>query len=278
MDEHGTFEDLSPEQQRMLTALLEELSTFPVPEMIFRCAQIVGVDPANQADVERMDAAGAGAWAYDRMLSYLVRLRSLVEEQRQIGKQIREFKQHPDPRNEEEVDVAAWARVMAPRLAGDQEVILNFISVSVQHIRSLLKVVAEAVGYDIPAEDLAFLDEFRHLRNHFEHWHNRLPGKANETTLIKRTETAEGYRIQGGLEGDAQNRIIVIEPTKPGPVTHAVEVTDPGMARVEKIVRETDEKVKALALEGVRTYFIAHPEIIPSPKDIPQDLLFSAGG
>jgi hypothetical protein len=141
-----------------------------------------------------------------------------------------------------------------------------------------LKVVAEAVAYDIPPEDLAFLDEFRHLRNHFEHWYNRLPGKANETSLIKRPEIAEVYRIQGGLEVDAQNRIIVIEPTKSGPVTHAVEVTDPGMARVETIVRETDEKVKALALERVRAYFIAYPEIIPSPENIPQDLLFSAGG
>src|SRR5215207_3300917 len=130
MDDQRTIEDLTPEQQGELTALLDALATFPVPETIFRCAQIVGVDPANQADVERMDAAGSGAWAYDRLISYLVRLRALVKEQRQIGRQIRAFMQHPDPTSEEEVDAAAWARVMAPRLAGDQEVILNFISVS----------------------------------------------------------------------------------------------------------------------------------------------------
>src|SRR5215210_3491909 len=145
MDDQRTFGDLTPEQQGKLTVLLEALATFPVPERIFRCAQIVGIDPANQADVERMDAAGSGAWAYDRMLSYLVRLRSLVEDHRLVGRQIRAFMQHPAPTSEEEVDAAAWARVMAPRLAGDQEVILNFISVSVQHIRSLLQVVAEAV-------------------------------------------------------------------------------------------------------------------------------------
>ena len=81
-----------------------------------------------------------------------------------------------------------------PHLAGQQEIVLNFFTISIQHIHSLLKVVAEAVGYDIDPDDDAFFRKFRPLRNHFEHWSERLPGKTGEVGLITKTVTAYGYR------------------------------------------------------------------------------------
>lgn len=94
---------------------------------------------------------------------------------------------------------------------------------------------------------------------------------------MTKTLTEDEYRVQGGLQGDDKDRIIVIEPKKSGPVTHVVDVTNEGMARIEKIAQETSIRVKDLSIQQVRMHFIAHPENIPSPEDIPQDLLIKVG-
>lgn len=278
MDGEITIAELGAEQRARLIALLDKLGTFPVPETIVRCVEVVGVDPTVEADRLRMDAAMAGAWAHDRLLLYLDRLRSLNEERIQLGDAIRKLQQHPYPTNDAEVEAAAWARVMAPHLAGKQEIVVNFFCVSVQHIRSLLKVIAAAVRYEIPPDDLSFLDEFRFLRNHFEHWYDRLPGKTNETGLVTKTLTADEYRVRGGLQTDEKGRFIVIEPKKTGLVTHVVDVTNEGLARVERIVQATSAKVKELAIERVRAHYLADPRDIPSAESVRDDLLIRVGG
>src|SRR5215203_1265499 len=73
MTNQQTFDDLTPEQQAQLTALLEKLETFPVSERIVRCEEAIG-DSTSEADRIRIDAAMAAAWAYNRMLLYLERL------------------------------------------------------------------------------------------------------------------------------------------------------------------------------------------------------------
>ena len=166
---------------------------------------------------------------------------------------------------------------MAPRLAGKQEIVVHFFCISVQHIRSLLIIVAEAVGYEIPPDDLKFLDEFRHLRSHYEHWYDRLPGKTNEVGLIAKAQTATKYWIRGGLQTDGKDRIIVIEPKKSGPVTHVVVVTNDGMARIERIASDARVNVKERAMERVRAHYTAAPQNIPSPNTISDDLIITVG-
>src|SRR5680860_838559 len=108
------MDTLTPEKQAQLTALIDELDTFPLYVRIVRCEEAMGLDPTVEADRDRMDAALAGAWAFDRLLLYLNRLRSLNDERMQFGDAIRELKRHPYPSTAEEVDAAARARVLAP--------------------------------------------------------------------------------------------------------------------------------------------------------------------
>lgn len=267
------------DRQAKLDALLDALRDNPTPELIVRSMDATGPDPTVPADLERVDVASAGAWAFDRMTAYLERLRSLNEERKQLGLEIDRLKRHPYPKRKEEIGEAAWARVMAPILAGKQEVVYNFFCVSVQHIRSLLIITADAVGYQIPQPDLDFLDQFRHLRNFYEHWDERLPGKNRDIALITRTMTPDEYHIRGGLRTDEKDRIIVVEPKKPFPVAHIVDVTAAGVERVERITRETWEGVKKQAIENVRAFYIANPDKdIPQPESIDQELLISVGG
>jgi hypothetical protein len=241
--------------------------------------EAIGGDPTTEAGQAAVDAAMAGAWAFDRMTSYLVRLRSLNDERMQLGTEIGRLKRHPYPTSEAEVEAAARARVTASILAGKQEVVFNFFSVCIQHIRSLLLVLAESVGYQIPQDDLDFLDRFRFLRNHYEHWYSRLPGKSGEIGLFTKRLANGEYRLRGGLQTDEKDRIVVVEPKKPVPVAHIVDVTNAGLERVERIARETAEGAKARALENVRAYYVANPDKpIPPPESVDQELLIDVGG
>jgi hypothetical protein len=277
MAEQQTFDDLTPEQQAQLTALLEKLGSFPVSERIVRCEEAIG-DSTSEADRIRIDAALAAAWAYSRMLLYLERLRRLNDERMEIGNQIRSLPRFPSPKSNEEADLEAHARVYGPHLAGQQEIVLNFFTVSIQHIHSLLKVVAEAVGYEIDPDDEAFFQKFRPLRNHFEHWYSRLPGTTGEIGLVTKTVTAYGYQVRGGLERGPNDTVIVVEPTKPIAIAHIVEANNDGVARVERIVQEANARFLELPVERVREHYINDPTNIPPPESVSDDLLFSVQG
>lgn len=95
-----TVEDLTTEQQEKLTALLDRLKDFPPAEMIVRCAEAMG-NLNSEAHRVRADTAMAAAWAHDRMLLYLVRLRFLNEERMEIGNQIRNLPRFLNPKVEE---------------------------------------------------------------------------------------------------------------------------------------------------------------------------------
>ena len=94
------MKDLGPlaaNQQARLVALLDKLGSLPTAEAIVGCAKAVGIHPGIETDRARMDAASAGAWAFDRTLMYVERLRSLNAERMQIGNEIRHLLATPYP-------------------------------------------------------------------------------------------------------------------------------------------------------------------------------------
>src|SRR5687767_3353488 len=113
MAEQQTFDDLTSDQQGQLTALLEKLETLPVSERIVRCEEAIG-NSTSAADRIRIDAALAAAWAYNRMLLYLERLRMLNGERMGIGNQIRALPRFPSPKSQKEAEAEAHARVHGP--------------------------------------------------------------------------------------------------------------------------------------------------------------------
>lgn len=95
---------------------------------------------------------------------------------------------------------------------------------------------------------------------------------------MTKTVTANGYQGTGGLERDSQDRIIVVEPTRPIVKAHIVEANSAGIARIEKIVKSSSEKFEERALQQVQDHFIANPNTIPSPNSVRGDLLLSVEG
>ncbi len=96
---------------------------------------------------------------------------------------------------------------------------------------------------------------------------------------MTKTTTADEYRIRGSLRSAGQDRVFVIDPRTSPPKTHIVDVSDEGVARVERIVQETNARVKELILERVRQHFLADPDQrIPSPDEVSNDPLIDVGG
>ncbi len=238
----------------------------------------MGADLNTEEGLKLADRVMAGAWSSQRIIPYLIELRRLNEERLRLGEAIYQQKRHPYPMHESEVVAKARAEVLASHNSGLQEVIYNLFCICIQHIRSFLRIAAEAVDYTIAPGDLEFLDKFRHLRNHYEHMYNRLPGKVNELALLTKEVTGGTYRVRGGLDVDSMGNILVIELEGGAATTHAVEVTHAGMDRIESIVDETWNQLKPFALNQVRQQFIADPSNIPPPESITQGMLLKVGG
>jgi hypothetical protein len=272
------YPGLTKEQRTQLKALLAEIDTMPTPEAIVACREAMGADLDTDEGVKLADQSMAGAWAAERIIPYLLELRELNARRLELGKTIYHHQRHPDPEHESEVVGKAQAEVFASHLSGSQEVIFNLICICVKHIRSFLKIAAESVNYTIDPDDLEFLDTYRHLRNHYEHMYNRLPGKTNELALLVKDISDGTYRVQGGLDVDSAGNILVVELKAGVATTHAVAVTQAGMQRIESIVQETWRNLKRSAVKQVRQHFIADPSNIPSPASLTQGMLFRAGG
>jgi hypothetical protein len=245
-------------QQARLKSLLAELDAHPTPEAIAYCREVMGANPDVEEGMRLIDKALTGAWAAERIIPNLVKLRTLNEERMELGNTIHQQKNHPYPTHESEVDGKAWAEVLGSHNAGAQEVVFNHFCICVKHIRSALILAAEAVGNEIDQDDLDYLDRFRHLRNHYEHLYERLPGRCNDRAYVRKEMRDGYYYVEAGLEVDENDSIIAIELKKNGPlVAHAVPVTSAGMERIAKIVLEIWESLKPYAIFQVRKYFIA---------------------
>lgn len=122
---------LTPERNAQLTALLDELARRPTYDRIVRGVEVIGFNPNVEAEVKQADAVMAASWASYRMHSYLERLRDLNEERQELGTEIRQLREHPYPQSVAEIEAYARARILAPHLSGNQEVVpTSSVSVS----------------------------------------------------------------------------------------------------------------------------------------------------
>src|SRR5690349_25164487 len=65
------MQPLTEDQQARLDALLRELATLPVPELIAEAGRLRGKPPMSEQLVNRMRSAFSGALAAQKIVSYL---------------------------------------------------------------------------------------------------------------------------------------------------------------------------------------------------------------
>lgn len=259
--------NLTDEQQSRLDALLAELETLPIPELIVEAMRIRYLDWSTDEGKSRYRTAMAGGIAAQKMMAYLLALRDFEQFRDVLGRAVHEHKSRPQPTRREDIQQYALANAVAIHNSGLQEVAIHFFCNCVMHLFKLLEKAAEGAGYEIPEQDLAVLNAYRPLRNYYEHIENRLPGHANAREFVRETITEDEWHIQAGLKVDDQGRTIL----KGQPI----DVTGRGMERIEDVVRKTFENFKPAALDGMCRYYEDNPEDIPGPEEVQHDLLVS---
>jgi hypothetical protein len=287
-DHYGS---LTKEQRTKLKALLAAVAELPTENVLRECLRLRGVDARTEEGLAEIDRAMASCWAYERLMPYMMALRYFSGERESIGMQIYDYTQHPYPTHESEVPAKAYANLMAADLAGVQEVTFHFFCISVKHVLSYLTIAAESAGHELSKEDREFLDHYRDLRDYYEHFYNRLPGKPHEGAVVEKTISDEGYRVTGGLKVDSQQQLLLKvakKDEKGKPVRDAdgnivleekaFDVTRHGMNRINAIVEENWRQIRKKAVDGLRQHFIANPENIPPPEAVEFFQMTGPGG
>ncbi len=264
------MENLTPERQVKLDALLARLETLPTPEAIVEAIHVRGLDWSTEQGKEEYRRAMAGGIAAEKMLSYLLALRDFEQFRNTLGGLIYEHRLRPMPTREEEVDDYVQSGILAIQNSGLQEVTVHFFCNCVMHLHKLLQKATAGAGHVIPQNDLEVLNAYRDLRNYYEHIENRLPGHVNAGEVVRETITEDEWRIESGLQTDDQGHILL--------KGKAIDVTARGLERIEEVVQRHWDLLKPAALDGVRRYFETNPSNIPPPGTVNRGLLVSTRG
>jgi hypothetical protein len=263
MDGPKTYHDLTSKQRWALQALTAELNSLPIAETIFECVRLRGIDISTTAGKTEVRRALGGARATGLIFSHVFALRDVNEQRRAINRAIHERLQFPYPTRREEVPAYVEAGLDAVMWSGRLEIALQqFADLCIQ-LWMLIRKAAAAAGYDVPQDDLDYLNSFRPLRTYSAHIDNRLPGGINQDEVISEIETERGWRIIGGFEIDELDRVVING--------QAIEVNDRGFERADKIARSTLAGLKPSAIAQLHQYFVQHPETIPPVSAVRQD-------
>lgn len=254
------MENLPPEQQTRLEALMAELETLPTPELIAESGRLRLPLPLNEVGKKRMRLAWSGAFSYGKVESYLDALRAVDHQRDRIGRQTFGRRQQARALKENGLPGFRELESQAIRLSGDQEVTFHFFAICVVQIARLLPMVAKAAGCKIGKADLDILLAFEPLRDYFEHLDQRLPGKPRHAEVVTESEGEKYWRLEMGFETDGQDRIVINGK--------AIDVTTRGVRAVERVVVDAQKKARESTLESVRKHFAATPVGIPSPEKV----------
>ncbi|MCD6031964.1 MAG: hypothetical protein K0S78_4146 [Thermomicrobiales bacterium] len=255
MERQRTYEDLTSKQRWALQALVTELTGHPIAETIVESIRLRGLDVSTDVGKATYRRALGGGRAAQLIFSHILALHDANEKRKAIGRAIHEKMQFPYPAVKEEIPAFVEAELDAMMWAGRQEIVLQeFANLCIQ-LWMLVQKAAAAAGYTIPPDDLAFLNSFRPLRTYSAHIDTRLPGEVNQDEVVTEIETERGWQVIAGFEIDEQERVII--------KGQAVEVNDPGFARVDEIIRRTLGALKPSAIAQMHQYFVQHPEDIP---------------
>lgn len=253
-------ENLTEEQQAKLDALMAELETLPLYDLILQSARLRCPQVFDDRMKAQMRLAMRGGIAAEKLLAYLVWLRTVNEWRSSMGDDLRQLKQEGDRLLALGSLDAAKVIVMSDHLLGQRELTLHFFAVCVGRIERFLPIVARAAGYRIPQADLNLLAAYRPLRDYYEHLENRLPGGSAAAEAVTEEEDDERWQVRMALPVDDQGRFVINGV--------AADVTPRGMVNVEEVIQRHWDQIEASALGLVRRHFEANPTNIPSLGEV----------
>lgn len=262
------MERLTDEQQTRLKVLLVHLQTFPTAELLVASGELRTGRPIGDIEQKRIRQALAGAFAMEKVGSYLEMLRQVDDQRLAIGIQVHELRHQARTLLQTDRQAAVMARTRSIHLSGLQEVTFHFFAVSVTAIADLLPLIERASGYRVPVADRDVLAAYRPLRHYFEHLEERVPGKARQAEVV-RERIADGvWQTTVSFEVDQDDRIIL--HGKP------IDVTTRGLEAIEDVIERSYFAIRSACVNQIRDYVICDPSDIPSPAQVPYSPLVSS--
>lgn len=258
---------LNDDQRTRLEGLLAYLQTFPTAELLVASGELRTARPIGDADQKQIRQALAGAFAFEKIGSYLEMLRKVDEQRLTIGIGVHELRHQARNLLQSDRRAAVMAQTKSILLSGLQEVTFHFFAVCVTAINDLNPLVAKASGYKIPVADKDVLSAYRPLRHYFEHLEERVPGKSRQAEVVSERIVDDVWITNIGFEVDQDDRIILHG--------QPIDVTTRGFKAVEDVIRRSYEAMRLTCLDQVREHFIRDPSDIPSPEEVPYRPLMS---
>lgn len=260
---------MTEEQQARLEGVIAALETLPTPEVIIESQKLRCSLPLTDKTRRRLRMAYAGGISAQRLLSYIEALDDVDEHRQEISRNITQLLRDRDVLLAAEDSDAAYPMTLSAHLAGRMEVDNHFFAVCVGRIERFLPKAARAAGHKISKEDLELLGTFRPVRDHYEHFDERLPGGDKYSVAASESEENGRWTIRMGLTVDPMQRIVIDSV--------AADMTPRGLATVREIVRRNWDELKPAAIEHARKYFVENPDQLPHPDDLDHDVLVSTG-
>lgn len=261
------MDQLTDEQRTRVEVLLSHLQTFPMAELLVTSGELRTARPIGAVEKKRINQALAGAFAMEKIGSYLRMLRNVDTQRQVIGVQTHERRITSRALRASDARGAMIAHTESVHLSGLQEVTFHFFAVCVTAIRDLLPLVARASGYKIPAADRTVLNSYLPLRHYFEHLEERVPGKSRQAEVVSERIAEAVWITKIGFEADQDDRIILHG--------QPIDVTTRGLEAVEDVISRSYEAMRSTCLDQVREHFIQDPSDIPSPEEVPYRPLMS---
>jgi hypothetical protein len=139
------------------------------------------------------------------------------------------------------------------------EVEIHLFTVCADQVRRMLTVVTETLGISFDDDDERFLASYRPLRNQFEHLNQRLPGVESGGSIV--LNEARFPTVLLGLRKDHVGRISVRYKGE----DVVTEVNNVGQWHIERIARETFDKIRERCVDLLVQHFAEHPEEVMEP-------------
>ncbi len=269
MNDYGysNLDALTSEQESRLFAVIDELASFPTPELIVESARLRTGSHLDESAKKRMQLALSGAIALTKIMSYLQTLRDLDERRIELNGQILELRLQVQQKRLSDPVATVAPQLMAVHLAGMMEITLHLVASCVAQIERLLPIVARSAGYKIRKEDRDLLETYVQLRHYFEHMDERLPGGKHQNEVVTETQNRGEWHLKHGFAHDGDGRIVIND--------RAIDVTTRGLTAIEEILKRVWEPLRQSSLEDVRKHFISNPNEIPDVDQIEVPILFS---
>jgi hypothetical protein len=265
------FEDLTDDQKKRFNAVMEQLEKLDVPELLWESARLRMPKPITKEQKPRFRSNFAGAIAAQEVLAYVSELHNANDQRIELFHEINRIKAEADAIEHTDRDQARTLRITVGCLAGMQEVAIHRFASAIERISELLPRATKTSAYKLSSTDRSLLENYKDLRDYYEHLENRLPGGQFDKEACTEIEDERGWRVIMELPINKSDGMIEIQGSR-------IDVSSDAAMDVTLVMQRAWADLKAHALAEVQKHFLANPEAIPEPIDVRDAILAELGG